>query len=194
MNMTKFNYYYKKKKNDALIANFLKISKNKKILSDFINNPSEQNRNVLDDAFKNYYRKVKIITYISKFIRFFSIDYDKKISKYKKRNNLILDDTQKTNNIAKKREYISTEPDEVNIQYLENEHIIQSITNEKLSYLLKELSPKQLDIIDLKYRLCYSNKEIAKIMDLSEQTVSYNLRATIKTLKKALTEGGYYNG
>lgn len=43
-----------------------------------------------------------------------------------------------------------------------------------------------LALIDLKYRLCYSSKEIAEIMGLSQQTVSYNLNAAIKKLKKAL--------
>lgn len=186
MNMIKFDYCYNKKKSDPLIVNFLKVNENKHFLVNFIKNPSDQNRKILDNAFKKHYRKIKIITYVSKLIHFFSIDYDKKIVKYKRRNTLTLDDTQETNIKSRKIEGNSTEADEINKNFFENEHIMHSITDEKLLYLLKALSPKQLDIIDLKYRLCYSNKEIAKIMGLSQQTVSYNLRAAIKALKKAL--------
>lgn len=186
MNMNKFNLCFNNKKNDVLIANFLKTGDNKQFFNNFIENPTEKNKNKLDIAFKNYYREIKIVTYISKLIHFFSIDYDKKLSKYRKRNLLSLDNTQINTDKRQGMEYLFTKVDDNNHFFLENEHIVQSITNKDLSNVLEKLPSKQLYIIDLKYRLCYSSKEIAEIMGLSQQTVSYNLNAAIKKLKKAL--------
>ena len=61
MNMNKFNLCFNNKKNDVLIANFLKTGDNKQFFNNFIENPTEKNKNKLDIAFKNYYREIKIV-------------------------------------------------------------------------------------------------------------------------------------
>src|SRR5699024_11860207 len=53
--------------------------------------PTNENLKKVDEAFKEFYGKVRILTYLSNMIYYNAINYDRKIKKDKDREMLILD-------------------------------------------------------------------------------------------------------
>ncbi|BCC92459.1 sigma factor-like helix-turn-helix DNA-binding protein [Bacillus cereus] len=70
------------------------------------------------------------------------------------------------------------------LTYLEFENIQKDIkehiSNDILFASLNLLSDKQLEILKLIYIVNYNNKEVAKLLGESEQTVSYNHKKPLK--------------
>uniref|UniRef100_UPI0021E97349 sigma-70 family RNA polymerase sigma factor n=1 Tax=Bacillus thuringiensis TaxID=1428 RepID=UPI0021E97349 len=68
-------------------------------------------------------------------------------------------------------------------------HLKEHITDELLYEGLSLLSKKQLEILNLYYVHQYNNKQISRILSVSEQTISYNHKKALKTLKSQLIGG-----
>lgn len=64
--------------NNPIIKSFLDNKDNYILVKKAVSNLTNKNMNRVDLAFKKHYEQVKIISYISKLIHFFSIDFDKK--------------------------------------------------------------------------------------------------------------------
>lgn len=74
-------------------------------------------------------------------------------------------------------------PEEI---YLDNETIAENVRI--IEELLVKLSPKQKEIIYLKFYGNYSNSEISEIISIKQQSVANLLARTIKTLQKEQNE------
>lgn len=184
---------YKKKMNEPIVRNFLKDKTYYNLFQSAIENPTEENISLLNQSFSNYYRKVKIINYISTLIHFYSIDFDKKVTLNKKRNVLTLDSpTVKQDYVAVKIDTgTSSQDDSTYISFENNnDNLKDHISDEKLYTALNYLSAKQLTILNLIYLYGYSNKKVAETINVSEQTVSYNHKTALQKLKKNMKETG----
>ncbi|MFD4704466.1 sigma-70 family RNA polymerase sigma factor [Gottfriedia sp. NPDC058432] len=166
--LNKFYIQHKEKINDPVVKAFLKKKENKELLLRAINNPSYENKEMLDNAFKKHYKNVKIISYISKLIHFYSIDLYKKNNLYSKRYPLIYNHSFKNENDKNPYEFESTlkslEDSTFNTFQNLQDSIKDYITDEQIFYSLKLLSEKQLKILNYKFIYNYSNKEIAQII------------------------------
>ncbi|MFT8225069.1 sigma factor-like helix-turn-helix DNA-binding protein, partial [Streptococcus agalactiae] len=170
---------YKEKMNEPIIRNFLKDEKNNALFQAAIINPTEANTSMLNSAFAEYYRKVKVINYISNLVYFYSIDFDKRVSLYKKRNlfALTVSHAEIDNNLNNLDALTSSEED---LTYADYERMAKKgdlkdhIDGELLYKALDVLSDKQLKILTLMYLNDHTNKEVAEILDESVQTISYN--------------------
>ncbi|MGQ3737396.1 hypothetical protein [Bacillus sp. FDAARGOS_1420] len=81
------------------MQHFLNEPTNYALFEQAILKPTIENKQQLDTAFQIYFKNIKMVNYISKLIYFYSIDFDKKISRYNKRNYLH-DDSFLTQEIA----------------------------------------------------------------------------------------------
>lgn len=176
---------HNKKLSEPIMKQFLQDENNYQLLLKVIREPNNNNaKRELDDAFRNFFKRVKIINYLSNLIYYYSIDYDKKMSR-RKRRNIVLEDQELMN-----LNNTSTEAIDSECSYLENplfelekgRNLIDCISNENLYKGLHKISKKQLKILDLKYRYHLSNKEIAEKINESEQNVSYHHRKALKSL------------
>lgn len=188
-----FYSLYQEKLEDPIMRNFLKDSDNYGLFLNAMEKPTNDNKQLLDKAFKSYFKKVKIISYISNLIYFYSIGFDKKVSINNKRNILNLDKP-----IINEGENHTTildlmSDDLTDITYMQFEkkqtHLKEHITDELLYEGLNLLSKKQLGILNLYYVHQYNNKQISRILSVSEQTISYNHKKALKTLKSQLIGG-----
>ncbi|PGT75526.1 RNA polymerase subunit sigma-70 [Bacillus cereus] len=172
------------------MRNFLGNSDNYGLFLNVIEKPTNDNKQLLDKAFKAYFKKVKIISYISNLIYFYSIGFDKKVSTNNKRNILNLDKsiTNEGENNTTILELMSDDlTDTTYMQCEENQtHLKEHITDELLYKGLDLLSKKQLEILNLYYVHAYNNKQISRILSVSEQTISYNHKKALKKLKSQL--------
>lgn len=190
MDIKIFLINFEQKKLDPVIHLFLQNQKNRDLLSSFIAEPCLENKVRLDNAFKVHYKKAKVTSYINKLIHFFSIDFDKKVNRYYRRNiflsSFVKDDSNARELPFKQLELQKDFYDTV----LNDQGLLQSITSEELFHAIKTLSSKQLLILELKYSQNLSNKEIAHILNASPQTISYNLRTALKKLRTKLVNNG----
>ncbi|MES5398168.1 sigma-70 family RNA polymerase sigma factor [Bacillus amyloliquefaciens] len=173
------------KLNEPIVVYFLEDQKNLTLFQNALNNPSQENRNRLDNAFRDHYIRVKIINYVSKLIHFYSFDYNKRVSNNKKRQILNFDTPDKEPKIhadllTKRTESLFEE------KQTDFEEVIE---NTKLYSSFKSLNPAQKRVIELLYINQLTNKDIAVILNMSQQLVSYHHRTALKKLKKAMTEG-----
>ncbi|MBJ7950114.1 sigma-70 family RNA polymerase sigma factor [Bacillus cereus group sp. N24] len=180
---------YKEKMNEPIVRNFLKDKRNNEIFEDAILNSTEENTQLLNSTFAEYYRQVKVINYISKLVKYYSIDIEKKITLNKKRNVLILDGSVKDDddNSNKMDVLTSSEGDLTYYGFeLESERLKDHLDNDLLHVALEVLSDKQFKILSLLYMKDLTNKQVAEIMKESEQTISYNHKAAIEKLQKVM--------
>ncbi|MDA2384048.1 sigma-70 family RNA polymerase sigma factor [Bacillus cereus] len=178
--LSSFYEKYKQQLNEPVMQYFLKDAENYYLLERAILKPTAENRGLLDAAFKVYFKNIKIVNYISKLVYFYSVDFDKKISRYNKRNCLYEDFLVIAETVPR--------VDETYINYDKKQECIKDcVTNKSLFSALNMLTDRQLKILDLIYVHKYSNKEVANILQESEQIVSYHHRKAIKKLKNILS-------
>lgn len=185
-----FYSLYQEKLEDPIMRNFLKDSDNYGLFLNAMEKPTNDNKQLLDKAFKSYFKKVKIISYISNLIYFYSIGFDKKVSINNKRNILNLDKpiTNEGENHTTILDLMSDDLTDITYMQFEKKqtHLKEHITDELLYEGLSLLSKKQLEILNLYYVHQYNNKQISRILSVSEQTISYNHKKALKTLKSQL--------
>ncbi|MFD5261185.1 sigma factor-like helix-turn-helix DNA-binding protein [Bacillus wiedmannii] len=185
-----FYSLYQEKLEDPIMRNFLKDSDNYGLFLNAMEKPTNDNKQLLDKAFKSYFKKVKIISYISNLIYFYSIGFDKKVSINNKRNILNLDKpiTNEGENHTTILDLMSDDLTDVTYMQFEKKqtHLKEHITDELLYEGLSLLSKKQLEILNLYYVHQYNNKQISRILSVSEQTISYNHKKALKILKSQL--------
>ncbi|WP_176521116.1 sigma-70 family RNA polymerase sigma factor [Bacillus toyonensis] len=190
IDMNNFYSLYQEKLEDPIMRNFLGNSDNYELFLNVMEKPTNDNKQLLDKAFKAYFKKVKIISYISNLIYFYSIGFDKKVSTNNKRNILNLDKsvTNEGENNTTILELMSDDlTDTTYMQFEENQtHLKEHIIDELLYKGLGLLSEKQLEILNLYYVHEYNNKQISRILSASEQTISYNHKKALKILKSQL--------
>ncbi len=188
-----FYSLYQEKLEDPIMRNFLKDSDNYGLFLNAMEKPTNDNKQLLDKAFKSYFKKVKIISYISNLIYFYSIGFDKKVSINNKRNILNLDKpiTNEGENHTTILDLMSDDLTDITYMQFEKKqtHLKEHITDELLCEGLSLLSKKQLEILNLYYVHQYNNKQISRILSVSEQTISYNHKKALKTLKSQLIGG-----
>ena len=174
----------REKLKDPLISNFLKEEENHKKYLEFIEFPSYETKNALDSSFKEYYKKVKVISYIDKLIHFFSIDLDKKKNRYQANHMLILDKPVRENDsMTMKDSLAATQPSVLNSCEFPLEELFEDL------HLYKDwnsLPLKQRKIITLKYQYNLKDVDIADILSETKQVISYNHKKAIKTLRSAV--------
>ncbi|MEK7019330.1 sigma-70 family RNA polymerase sigma factor [Bacillus sp. FSL R9-9410] len=176
--------------NEPIVRMFLQETEYYGLFENAIINPTDKNRQLLDNAFKSHYKRVKIINYVSKLIHFYSIDFDKKINLNNSRNILNLDTPIEDNhgNQASRYDVLTSENEDTiynNIIEVEGD-LREHLSNEELYIEFKKLSEKQIKILNLFYIEAYTNREIAQLLGESEQTISYNHKSAIKKLKQAM--------
>ncbi|MGH0425666.1 MULTISPECIES: sigma-70 family RNA polymerase sigma factor [Bacillus] len=185
-----FYSLYQEKLEDPIMRNFLKDSDNYGLFLNAMEKPTNDNKQLLDKAFKSYFKKVKIISYISNLIYFYSIGFDKKVSINNKRNILNLDKpiTNEGENHTTILDLMSDDLTDITYMQFEKKqtHLKEHITDELLYEGLSLLSKKQLEILNLYYVHQYNNKQISRILSVSEQTISYNHKKALKILKSQL--------
>lgn len=188
--MDHFYSLYQEKLENPIMRNFLGDSDNYGLFLNAMEKPTNDNKQLLDKAFKSYFKKVKIISYISNLIYFYSIGFDKKVSINNKRNILNLDKsiTNEEENNTTILDLMSDDLTDVTYMQFEKKqtHLKEHITDELLYKGLSLLSKKQLEILNLYYVHEYNNKQISRILSVSEQTISYNHKKALKILKSQL--------
>ncbi|RAW09750.1 hypothetical protein DC345_30280 [Paenibacillus taichungensis] len=127
----------------------------------------------------------RFVAYISSLLHYNSINFDKKNRKFNERFALILDDTDY------KELTSGVEEDAIqNSEILENQ-----ISDPDLYATFMNLTTKERQILNLSISKELKNTEIARLLNISEQSVSKTKKtALIKMRREISTLGGSKNG
>ncbi|WP_051240064.1 sigma-70 family RNA polymerase sigma factor [Pontibacillus halophilus] len=172
------------KLNNPIVVNFLEQESNQLLYERYKLNPSNTNKKALDRRFKEYFREIKLISYINKLIYHYSIDFDKKVTAKRDKFQLTLDkpmDTDKSTSPITMRDTISIKDslDETDFSLQE------FISNLDAYKTWRKLNTKQKKILTLKYKYQMNDKEVSEFMGESKQVVSYNHNKALLELKKS---------
>lgn len=165
--------------NHYLFKSFIQKPENKKILIKTILNPNKENKKKLDEAFKRHHFRLKFLSYLSKTLYFNSIQFDKKKREENKRNLLILDAPISDKDNSLLIDQIASNEPEIENTLLTNSSLEEHLSNQKLLQCFKNLTQYQKEILTLYYVNSYTDTQIAKMQNKTQQTIS-------KTRKKAL--------
>lgn len=168
--------------NNPLIKNFLSEKDNNQLFKKAICYPFLQNREALDQAFKEFYFSIRFTAYISSTLYFHGINIDKKIRQYKSRFPLHFE-----NSINESTGYYSKDY----MQYYENfdispEDILEHINDFTLYETIKNLNSNQKEILQLAYIKGLTDSEIGLLLEKSQQAVSKSHRKALLTIKDNL--------
>jgi RNA polymerase sigma factor (sigma-70 family) len=187
---------YESKLNEPIIKNFLHKDDNLYLLFENIKNPSCRNRREIDERFKKHYNDIKVKSYINSLIYFYSIDYDKKVRKIRNRYVPLLDQEIKTSSSETSHSHkdflLKFEEDYIESYCTKSNDILENIENEKLFNSLKLLTEKQRYILSLIYIKDFSNKDVAELLNESQQNISNIHRSALKKLKTSFIGGEDY--
>lgn len=164
-----------------IIKGFLKDDKNYEPLIKYILYPTKQNQLEVDQAFKKHFQEVRNIKFYSSLIKFFSIDYDKRIRKLNTRFLLTLDQPLGDEHESTRKDYLVDPQPQIPLE--EGESLDNLIENQNLLRGLKSLTKNQFNILEYIYVENLTNAEIAKLTNSTTQNVCNTHRKAIRKLR-----------
>lgn len=166
-------------KKEPLIAGFLKDNRHYELYEKAILNPTIENKNKVEEMFKLYYEKVRMDAYIFNLIKYYAIDFDKKIKKLNNRYLLSLDKPTIKDEKLNLIDSIGN-----SIQFTtECKTLRDEITDEIIIRALNSLTDYQYKILDLIYVKNLAQKEIAALVNSSPQNISNIHKKALRKLK-----------
>lgn len=177
-NTNKLESFYKDNEvifQNNIIRNFLQDEENERLLERVLNEPSNENIKKLDDEFKEFYLKIRIISYISSLVYFYTIDFDKRINKRNHRFLLILDKpigNESGENFNAIIDNLTSPASTENEFYNRKYTFSELIEEEELYQVFNKLTEKQIKVLELIYIHGLKNKEVAEYFNESPQNIS----------------------
>ena len=170
---------------NPLIISFLKNENMKALYLDYLNNPDEFTKEIIEYHFSQYCRKIQILSYFSKTLHFDAQRFDMKIRDHSEKYPLILNQDNGFEDILVRE---NVEDDKV-INYDEYaadsyENIGEIISNKQLYMIVDNLKPKNKELLYLLYVKGLEEKEVAKMLGLTIQAVNKRKNTILKQIKQ----------
>ncbi|WP_409251824.1 sigma-70 family RNA polymerase sigma factor [Bacillus sp. SCS-153A] len=182
----KFYNLYPDLKDNQVVESFLSREENRKLLEEFLEDPSDSAEDGLNEAFKAHYFGIRFTSYVSSSLYFHSVNFDKKARLERDRQLLTLDKPLGDGEDASYKEMIA---DTEATSYYTEKNLEESISDETLMEAFQRLTERQRFILNLAYAEERSDTEIAEILGVTQQAVSKTHRKALKKLKNALEKG-----
>jgi len=175
---------------NPIIKSFLDIPENRELLNEVMNNPTNMSKQRLDDAFREFYFRIRFTSYLSKSIHFNAINYDKKRKLFQDRNQLILDKRSREDEGAALIDLISSkEWQEGQDVCSDSSSIEDHLTSESLFQGIQRLTKNQRHLLSLAYVYGLNDSEIAMYLCKSQQAVSKSHKKALKKLREIIENG-----
>ncbi|XJZ27537.1 sigma-70 family RNA polymerase sigma factor [Bacillota bacterium Lsc_1132] len=176
---------------NPIIKNFLSNQEHYQMLIDTIADPTVKNKEKLDQAFKLFYFNIRFISFVSSSLYYNAVNFDKKQRKYSSRYSLTVDNTVQNEEEITFKEMIEDPEAEITLDKLViSEDIGDYITNPVIYRAIQDLSVKQKEILNLAYVKGLSDKEIARLLSKSQQSVSKMHKKALRKIQESFKEKG----
>lgn len=174
-----------KEETNRLIEQFLSIPEHAELFQSYKKAPTERQEEELDATFKQYYKQIRAISYLNKFIHFASKKSDKKIREHQERYQLIMDKPSDEEGNTTIGDLLIDESSVFYYKEIPSEQLEDYVQNPIISNSLKRLTKKQKNILYLSYVKSLKDIEIAKRLHVSQQAIT---KTKNKTLQKIRSE------
>lgn len=166
---------------NPLIISFLKNENMKALYLDYLNNPDEFTKEIIEYHFSQYCRKIQILSYFSKTLHFDAQRFDMKIRDHSEKYPLILNQDNGFEDILV-RETVEDDYDEYAVDNYEN--LSEIISNKQLYMIVDNLKPKNKELLYLLYVKGLEEKEVAQMLGLTIQAVNKRKNTILKQIKQ----------
>ncbi|WP_059104101.1 RNA polymerase sigma factor [Shouchella shacheensis] len=150
--------------------------------------PTEANIRQLDECFRTFYFERRMVKYVSVLIYHHAREMNKRYNRHFERHLYILDkpigmgmETSVMERIEDKRANVEAS--------LEDQQLLSALEDPVLFAALKELSPKQREVLELVFMQEMELKAVAKLFGDSPQNISNIKRRALKNLQTKLRKG-----
>lgn len=165
---------------NKIVQSFLEKEENFLLLKNAVCNPTKENHEELDRAFKEFYFNIRFTSYIASALYFNAINFDKRYRKVQNRHPLTVDSSVGNEDGGTFKDMIIDDKSEIKIDnMLRSTNILDYLEDPSLCEAVGNLTEKQREILDLAYVKGLSDTQIGLLLNKSQQAVS-------KTHKKAL--------
>nr|WP_276564989.1 sigma-70 family RNA polymerase sigma factor [Brevibacillus halotolerans] len=161
-----------------LFKAFLKQEDNYNLYQKVIAHPEDRGiSQKLKKQFNDFYEEVLLIKYISSTIHYTAIELS---IRKKKLDKVIQPLKYESEGVAE------------NITNFHDKDWKEAISDEKLLHSIMKLTENERGIITYYYLHEWKEKEIARLLDITQQAVSKTKRKALEKLKKELSQGGFH--
>lgn len=177
----RFYEQYPDLKGNQVVDTFLSKEDNHKLVDQFLNSPSKKRKARLDEAFRKHYFGIRFISYLNTSLYFHSINFDKKIRRFERRNILTLDQAIGDEEGATYKDLLVDQS--LSLPNEQTEQLETIIENEQLLNAFMSLTESQKQILDLAYAKDLRDVEIAEALGTSQQNISKTHQKALSNLK-----------
>ena len=165
---------------NELIVSFLADPDNRELFETYQKKNSDAIKVELDERFRVFYHRYRLISYFIKVLHFESIHFDKKLHLHNNRYQLATAQTGGAELICEQNfnEYYDYHSPSLSFQ--------DHFTSEELFKSFNQLTEKQKYIITLSYLHQMTDTEIAKSLGISQQSVYKTRKIAIKKLRNGV--------
>ncbi|MBC9722021.1 MAG: sigma-70 family RNA polymerase sigma factor [Lactobacillus sp.] len=160
---------------NRLITSFLDQENNQELLKEYQLSKDKSLELLLDNRFKKFYRKYRLISYIIKVFHFESKHFDKKLRDFKNRYAL---ETNVDGILANQQIFKIDTYGESSLSLKDH------LTNEELNNEFSNLTFTQQKILTLSFLLELNDTEIAARLGVTQQSVFKTKKTALKKLAK----------
>ena len=168
--------------NSNVFKKFLEIEENRNMYFLYLEEPTSENADTLNEQFKYFEKQIVRIAYIKKVIFYESKRFDSKLREHNKKFDLSLDAP-----IDESASNLGVVQDENSFLHFERifENDLESLlSDELLITLLRRLNNKQKQVLYYRYVMDLTEKEIATLYNVSQQAISKMLHKSINVLRE----------
>ncbi len=165
---------------NQIVNEFLRSPNSKKLFDEYQKNKAEDIKLLLDEQFKKFYQRFRLLSYLIKVLHYESKHFDKKIRLHNSRNQLSLSTNIDLFATTHKSEDVFSEK----VNYSNN--IEDHITSENLLKSVSKLTDRQKQILSLAYIEQMTDTEIARRQGITQQAVSKAKNKAINKIKGEL--------
>lgn len=166
--------------NNRLIETFLEDPKMDELYQDYLINPTNAKKIMIEQHFKAHVKKVKILSYFSKVLFFEAQRFDREIRKVSKNSPLILD-----NQDSLFHEMISSKNDNDSFDIsVENSEQLQILFEDKRLFdIISNLNSKNKELLYLLYVKEIEESEIANSWGVTQQAINKRKNSILQKIK-----------
>ncbi|NDI35182.1 sigma-70 family RNA polymerase sigma factor [Chengkuizengella sediminis] len=167
---------------NPILKRFFKEKKYKLRYEEYLRTEDPLYITQLEDSFKEYYYKVRILNYFNTYLHFKAIKHDIKYRKLQQRFQLILDRSIEGGNNTF-LDNIEDEKSQINIDEMDIS-LYDFVKNERLSNAINKLTNQQKKVLYFYYMKEMKDIEIANELNVTRQSISKTRSTAIKKLRK----------
>lgn len=173
---------------NQMIESFLSYESHYQLFMETVCHPTKENQNQLNQAFKDFYNEIRFKKYISTTLWRYARDYLAKEKTERTRYLLKMDQPiqGQESDGAKQSSYgdqLSAKEDHREMMV---GRFLDRIENPELYGVLKQLTKKQLRILELSIFHHLNHSEIAVLLGISQQAVSKSIRQSLTKIRERL--------